>query len=253
MPLYAFVRLLFCLLLCECRFGADDHSWAPKVPLFGSATAVHRSYDDGNCSSRLACRKELGLPGSMMDFSWNSAFWVNSAVAKMVYSEYDRAAPVVRAARANYEAWAAPKVAAAEKAAKPHFAAGDEKAGIAVLTKMTVEASQEATARWTTLWQVLMVTYADGETAVKDDTNLFCGCKKSHPTYSDAWTSKVVADTGDRYRLPDSSCVYIDPDGHCHSKPPNAAANSSDNSDILQGRRQEWAPVPKTEVPGVLS
>ena len=54
-------------------FGSDDHSWAPKVPLYGGATAVHRTYDDGNCSSRLACRRELGLPGSMMEFSWESA------------------------------------------------------------------------------------------------------------------------------------------------------------------------------------
>ena len=28
-------------------FGLDDHAWAPKVPLFGGATGVHRSYDDG--------------------------------------------------------------------------------------------------------------------------------------------------------------------------------------------------------------
>jgi dipeptidase len=60
-------------------WGADDHQWAPKVPIFGGATRVDRTYDDGNCSARLACRQALGLPGSMMDFSWDSAFWVNSA------------------------------------------------------------------------------------------------------------------------------------------------------------------------------
>lgn len=66
-------------------WGSDDHAWAPKVPLFGGATAVHRAYDDGNCSARLACRAALDLPGSVLTFSWGSAFWVNSAVARLVY------------------------------------------------------------------------------------------------------------------------------------------------------------------------
>ena len=91
-------------------WGADDHTWSPKVPLFGSATAVHRTYEDGNCSARLQCRQDLGLPGDMMNFSWyvtfvtallgllactetptdllgdrrESAFWVNSAVANLL-------------------------------------------------------------------------------------------------------------------------------------------------------------------------
>lgn len=59
-------------------WGSDDHSWAPKVPLFGGATKVHRTYDDSNCSARLACRRALDLPGDMMHFSWESAFWVKS-------------------------------------------------------------------------------------------------------------------------------------------------------------------------------
>jgi len=41
------------------------------VPLYGGASAVHRSYDDANCSARLACRVANGLPGSMMAFSWD--------------------------------------------------------------------------------------------------------------------------------------------------------------------------------------
>ena len=67
-----------------------------------------------------------------------------------------------------------------------------------------------------------MVTFQDGYTASADPTNLLCGCQKTPPAYSDAWLGKVVADSGDRYRLPDASCAYIDPDGHCHPKPPAA-------------------------------
>merc|ERR1712070_19423 len=56
-------------------WGADDHAWAPKIPLYGGSLGVHRTYDDGNCSARLACRHELKLPGDMTNFSWDSAFW----------------------------------------------------------------------------------------------------------------------------------------------------------------------------------
>ena len=61
-----------------------------------------------------------------------------------------------------------------------------------------------------------MVTYADGYTAVANPDDLMCGCTKTSPTFDDAWLAKVVADTGDRYRLPGTEdCAYIDADGHC--------------------------------------
>lgn len=199
-------------------FGADDHAWAPKVPLYCGATAVDRTYDDGNCSARLACRRALGLPGSMMEFSWDDAWWVNSAVAKMVYTEKDRAAPAVESAQRAFDDWAVAKVAAAAAAARSRFDAGDAAGGVTVLTDLATEASKEATARWTKLWQSLTVTFNDGVTATRDDSNLICGCKKSGTTFSDAWLKKVVVDTGDRYRAPDSSCAGYDKDGHCRPK-----------------------------------
>lgn len=222
-------------------WGSDDHAWAPKVPIHGGATAVDRTYDDGNCSARLACRQELGLSGSMMEFSWESAFWVNSAVAKLVYSEKARAAPVVECARKAFEDWAAPVVAAAEAHALEQFHAGDEAGGIATLTSLGVEATKEANARWTKLWGQLMVSFADGLTSTHDKSNLLCGCKKSGPRFSDAWLRKIVADTGDHYRLPGGACEYIDADGHCHSKNTSIAGVSSGI----------WEPIPKLLVPGV--
>ncbi len=102
-------------------FGLDDHAWSPKVPLFGGATAVHRSYDDGNCSARVACRQSLGLPGYMMQFNWEAGFWVNTAVAKMVYAEKDRAVPIVSRARCDFEDYLLPLVQSTLKSAVELF------------------------------------------------------------------------------------------------------------------------------------
>ena len=74
-------------------FGADDHAYSPKVPLFGGATAVAPSFDDADCMARLACREQHGLKGSTLDFSWDDACWVASSVARLVYLDPSRAAP----------------------------------------------------------------------------------------------------------------------------------------------------------------
>ena len=52
-------------------WGADDHSWAPKIPIHGGASAVHPSYDDANCTQRDACRRAAGLPGTHANYHPN--------------------------------------------------------------------------------------------------------------------------------------------------------------------------------------
>jgi len=221
-------------------WGADDHTWAPKVPLFGSATDLDVSYDDGNCSARLACRKEHGLPGSTMEFSWDSAFWVNSAVANLLYGMKNRAAPVVIHAKKAYDEWAKAKVKEVEEEARGYMAKGDSASAVKAVTELAKEVTKEATSRWTKLWQQLMVTFADGLTATKKEDDGMCGCTKKGTEFTDEWLGKVVKDTGDHYRLPGGDCAYIDADGHCHG------------SNIFRKSAPSQAGIPKTEIPGVM-
>lgn len=228
-------------------FGVDDHAYAPKVPLFGGAIAVHRSYDDGNCSARVACRQELELPGYMMEFTWDSAFWVNSAVAQLVYAAKDRAAPIVAAARCAFETDLAPQVTATADEARAKFESGDNEGGVAALTALAVASTAEATVRWTALWQQLMVANSDGYSATADPTNLMCGCKKAGASYKTQYLDEVVAETGDHYRLPGEACDYIDPDGHCHH---NDELKTSAADPVLAARRAKM--IPKLQVAGVM-
>lgn len=180
-----------------------------------------------------------------MSFDWDSAFWVNSAVAKMVYSEHDRAAPLVNQARCLFEDYLAPLVVSAAESARAAYSRGDDEGARLILNDLAVSATKEATIRWTALWQQLMVANADGYVAVADSTNLLCGCSKTSTVFNSAWADKVVADTGDHYRLPDSSCAYIDPDGHCHS--------DSTRSGRSNGKKSQNRPltIPKSLVRGV--
>jgi hypothetical protein len=140
-------------------------------------------------------------------------------------------------------------VAKARALAIERFNAGNASGGVEVLNEMAVEVTKEANTRWSKLWGALMVGFADGLTAVPDSSNLICGCHKSTPEFSDAWLKKIITDTGDHYRLPDSSCAYIDPDGHCH---PKQMEHDSERSSKRSAQRSwRWAPTPKLEVPGV--
>lgn len=178
---------------------------------------MHRSYDDGNCSARVACRQELELPGVMMQFSWESGFWVNSAVAQLVYGSVDRAGPIVTNARCALETYLEPKVAAAAADARASFEAGNMASGVSTLTSLAVESTAYAHSQWSLLFQQLMVATMDGYDTVANPDNLMCGCTKHTAVFNTTWLAKVVADTGDHYRYPGEACDYIDADGHCHS------------------------------------
>ncbi|KAH8047166.1 C69 peptidase-like protein [Aureococcus anophagefferens] len=180
-------------------FGADDHSWSPKIPIHGGARDVHRSYDDGDCAGRSACRRALGLPGTTTEFSLDNAWWLSTIVADQVYTRYDRAAPTVLAAKEALDARLAARLADAEAAATALFAAGDAGAALAVLDAHAVAAGALASETWLGLWQTLLVAYVDGRVTTVDEDDEVCGCAKESAAFTDAWKTKVVADTGDKY------------------------------------------------------
>ena len=195
-------------------WGADDHAYSPKIPIHGGATAIHRSYDDHNCTGRSLCRAAAGLPGTVTELSFDSAWWVNNLVSDVVYTRKDRAAPVVLAARASLDHELEQALAAAETAASKQFAAGDATAAVATLTAHAVAAGAAATSAWTKLWQSLMVAFIDGRVTKPDTSDHICGCTKEETQFGDAWKEKVIADTGAHYREPTTAPHAARMDAH---------------------------------------
>ena len=116
------------------HWGADDHSWAPKIPVHGGASRVHPSYDDAECTGRDACRRASGLHGTVTEFSMESAWWINQIVADQVYSRKARAAPLVHRARKELDEKLEASLATADAAARAKFEAGDIEGGKEILT-----------------------------------------------------------------------------------------------------------------------
>ena len=189
------------------HWGADDHSWSPKIPVHGGATTLHPSYDDFNCTGRDACRAEAGLPGTVTDFSLDSAWWVNQIVADQVYSRKDRAAMFVRSERAKLEKHLDGMTKETEASATKLFVAGKYAEGIAYLNAHAVAVGKYATETWVKVWQDLMVKFVDGKITTIDKKNEVCGCKKATAEFSDEWKEKVIKDTGDHYLEPASAVV----------------------------------------------
>ena len=195
------------------HWGADDHSWAPKIPIHGGASKVHPSYDDYNCTGRDPCRAAAGLPGTIKNFSFDSAWWLNTIVADQVYSRKERAAPRVHSARAALESKLDSMCADAEAEATPHYASGDLAAGQAVLNSYAVAAGGTATATWKQLWQELLVTFVDGKVTTDDPKNEVCGCSKKSATFGVDWKAKVVKDAGNHYKVPSTVALPYKPHG----------------------------------------
>ena len=97
--------------------------------------------------------------GYMMSFDWESAFWVNTAVAKLVYAEKDRAVSIVNQARCAFEQWLEPLVSSISEKAKSLLDAGENDEAIDQLTTLAVMSTEEATKRWTGNLIILMSQY----------------------------------------------------------------------------------------------
>ena len=95
-----------------------------------------------------------------------------------MYARVEPMSNIVSTARAAFESWLEPKIADTEAKALELFGAGEDKAAIDALTRLAIDATAEATARWTALWQTIMVTNLDGGVASVDENDLLCGCAK---------------------------------------------------------------------------
>ena len=94
------------------------------------------------------------------------------------------------------------------------------------------------------------MTFSDGMRTSAEPTNLMCGCHKEQATFSEKWGAKVVADTGNKYRLPGGDCAYIDNDGKCHAGPP-ASNGSTAGGSVRGGAGSASGNLEKMEVSGV--
>ncbi len=172
-------------------FGVDDAASTVFVPMYTSITKVPEAYAVGN--------------GSMMNFSFDAAFWVFNMVANYAYTRYNVIHPEIRAEQTQLEDGFLSETRDMDKKALALYET-DKKGAVAVLTDYSVKTGNETVKHWLNFYTYLFTKYMDGN--IKTKVEVPEGYKYHVPTldqpgYGDAWYRKIVEETGDHFKMPE--------------------------------------------------
>lgn len=132
-------------------FGVDDATGNLYVPMYCCLTKVPISFSEKN--------------GSLLDFSWTSAFWVNNWVCNMAYTRYSDMIPEIKAEQKKWESYFETAAKQADSFAQSY----DSTSMVQFLTDFSNAQAETAITAWKKLGERLMVKYLDGVT--KSETN----------------------------------------------------------------------------------
>ena len=135
-------------------FGVDDANTAVFVPMYCCITQVPESYRQGKAD--------------MYTLDWDCAFWVNNWVANQAYARYSQMIGDIRKVQGAIEDGFAKQQSVIEAQATSLLTT-DRAAAIRLLTNYSVNAGQDATARYRKLGEYLFVKYLDGNIKKEKD------------------------------------------------------------------------------------
>ena len=135
-------------------FGVDDANTAVFVPMYCCITQVPESYRQGKAD--------------LYTLDWDCAFWVNNWVANQAYHRYSQMIGDIRKVQGAIEDNFAKKQSVIEAEATSLLAT-DRAAAVRLLTNYSVNAGQDATARYKKLGEYLFVKYLDGNVKKEKD------------------------------------------------------------------------------------
>lgn len=176
-------------------FANDDPNMAPYTPVYCSSTQAPSCYDDKNADG--------------VNFSWDSAFWVQNWVANMTYPRYSQLFPSVETERNLIEGVCVSSQYEVEKKASMMYSQSPAEA-VEFLTVYSVTCAQQMLECWKKLGEYLIVKYNDmtikPETDGKFDmTPEGLGVRPVRPGFSDDFKEIIVKETGDKYLVPSAS------------------------------------------------
>ncbi|MCF0185232.1 MAG: C69 family dipeptidase, partial [Bacteroidaceae bacterium] len=172
-------------------FNCDDASMITYVPVYCCTYEVPEAFSD-----------KVAGP---VEFSMKSAFWMNNMVANMVYPRYSVVMPDLRAAQTEMDDFfeADQKNTEAAVANKN----GDDRAKI--LNDLTATYTEKFMARWTKLFETIVVKHNDWVVKGQDEQGNFtksptglAGRAERPVYYQQYYIDEILEKTGDRYLAP---------------------------------------------------
>ena len=172
-------------------FGVDDADMAVFNPVYASSVRVPECYRVGN--------------GDLLNFSWNSAFWMHNWVANMAYHKYSFMIQDIRKVQQELENHYQEVIPAIDKAAQELYAK-DPKEAVEFLTWFSTSTADNATARWKKLGEYLVVKYIDGNVK-KEENGQFkrnaygLPAYPDFPGYDEDYYRSIVKSAGERLKV----------------------------------------------------
>jgi dipeptidase len=174
-------------------FGLDDATCNIYVPIYSCITEIPESMSEKN--------------GSILDFSWTSAFWINNWVASMVYPRYSMLYPEVKKRQGKLEHEFFNDVKEADLFVAQLVKEGKSEDVRTFLNQFCQNEADKAINTWRKLGEYLMVKYLDD--AIKGEKNgQFDGNHKripnkvTRPGYSSEYIEKeFVRPNPKRFRV----------------------------------------------------
>lgn len=168
-------------------FGLDDTYSTVYTPMYCGILDVPYSFAQGN--------------GSMVEFTWNSAFWVFNFVSNYAYSRYSDMIQDIRKLQAQLESKFIAYTPAIDQAALTLYQI-DPMLAREFLTGYSIEQGDNTTKVWRELGEYLINKYLDGNIKKEENGNFKLNphgypASPSQPRYTDEWYRRIVQEKGD--------------------------------------------------------
>lgn len=173
-------------------FGNDDPNMVAYTPIYCCVSKVPECYNPKDAND--------------VNFSWNSAFWVENWVSNMTYPRYSQLFPSLQAVRQDVEGGYIVQQAQVESHAQTLLAQDPARAK-AYLTDYSTTCANQMLARWKKLGEYLIVKYNDQTVKPEKDgkfelTPDGLGKAVERTGFNDSYKKVIVDQTGDKYLQP---------------------------------------------------
>jgi len=172
-------------------FGIDDAAQSVYYPIYVGNSTVPESMEVGN--------------GDLLNFTWESAFWVHNWVSNMVYDRYSDKIVHVREVQNRLESKFETQQPDIEKEALALYGKSKPEA-VKFLTDYSNENVRSGLSEWRKLGEYLMVKYIDGVVKKEEDgkfkRNAYGNpASPERPGYPEEHYRKIIEETGDKYKV----------------------------------------------------
>ena len=172
-------------------FGIDDAAQSVYYPVYVGNTTVPKEMKVGN--------------GDLLNFTWESAFWIHNWVSNMVYDRYSDKIVHVNELQEKIEGKFETQQSEIEEKALALYKESKPEA-INFLTDYTNNSVTKGLQEWRKMGEYMMVKYIDGVVKKEENGKFKLNdhgqiASPSRPGYSNDHYRKVVEQTGDKYKV----------------------------------------------------